>query len=508
MKTRIYIFSKIKTLKKKSYFLTFVYHLVRYQKITSRDFWLLQYYDLLFDERRVAFLQLVKGEPCVDCDSVASFWRICKKINYYNGKPEGISLLRRFLASYNGDIRALKYMEISTAVLILRYSTPVEFVEFMKEVRAFTFQDSVASLLKNLLAKNLTGRWLEHEKELSSFYNITKELTPIDRLKNIVESRLKAENGSVIYDNYIGIEEEFLSLVSEALRREYQELVISRYDVIREQVTLLDIERQESQKNKFLELIRSHLSSGIGFSFIRLSEGEAYLCRRYSKFFTDDDVRNRERHWWGQELPQSLRERVISDGLIAIKNADVIGIPSIYRFLIELKADAITLLSRFQGRGLVTVLEAITYLNARNMIYTDALVSRSLFRTPNDIVDLAESAKSVVIISSVKKEVLNNVFPSNFLFHHVSIPTHFKTSLNGGYESAGQILPYIYEEKCKELRALCSPGTLVFVAAGVAGKVFMNVAKESGAVGLDVGHAINGFVDPFINQQVPIVETI
>jgi hypothetical protein len=84
--------------------------------------------------------------------------------------------------------------------------------------------------------------------------------------------------------------------------------------------------------------------------------------------------------------------------------------------------------------------------------------------------------------------------------NHVTIPTHFRTSRNGKYHVSDQPLPLIYEAIDNEVRQMTSPGTLVLVAGGVVGKIFIGTAKEAGGVGLDLGSIMDEWLDAGIHS--------
>jgi hypothetical protein len=82
---------------------------------------------------------------------------------------------------------------------------------------------------------------------------------------------------------------------------------------------------------------------------------------------------------------------------------------------------------------------------------------------------------------------------------HVTIPTKFWTSCNEKYHSSNQPLPFVYEGINEEIRKLTAPGTLVLVAGGILGKIFIGTAKDAGGVALDLGSAIDEWLNSGIH---------
>src|SRR5262249_21225071 len=105
--------------------------------------------------------------------------------------------------------------------------------------------------------------------------------------------------------------------------------------------------------------VRRKLREQHPFSFVRLGDGEAACLpyERHLSVFAPPDRRDRERIWWGAPLEQQAKSRIYSRLAQAIFDADCIGIPTISRFLRELRLQRNdTLETSLTGRGLRAVL--------------------------------------------------------------------------------------------------------------------------------------------------------
>lgn len=302
--------------------------------------------------------------------------------------------------------------------------------------------------------------------------------------------------------NHRNLECKIINLSSDSLSREFNEYVIPVYDFFREKMRFMDVSHNEYEVNNFKELIINKVHSSTPFCFIRLSDGEGYIFSIAQQFMTLDDVKNRERHWWGRELDSDLRKEIINNLINSLYNADVLGIPTAYRFIRDSVDKTQSFLSYLQGRGMYNVLQGL---------YNDPSISNikfigsdktnlTLLSSKNDFVELMQVAHHTVFITSVKKDVLASKFEDYFDISYIELPTHFKTSGNDLYNIDSEPLPFVYKDIIEEIDKVVKKGSLVFVAGGIVGKIFISKCKEKGGVVIDVGSAIDMLVDAGIHS--------
>lgn len=296
------------------------------------------------------------------------------------------------------------------------------------------------------------------------------------------------------------VERLFVKRAPAEVSAEFLESVAPVYEKLRDRMRFMDVRWSSRERASFFDFVATALMNRQPFSLVRLSDGEGYIFGEDYKIFTQEDARKRERHWWGEELPRVLRDTFMSDLQKAAKQADVLGIPCIYRFLRDSSSKASTLVSQTQGRGLFEVLMQVKAYPNTNQVYAEEKCNLPLFNDPSRLQPLIEIARRVIVISSAKPERIKDIFSSLVDLHHVTIPTHRRTLDNAGYQSVGVTLPHVFAELRQKVRKKVSPGDLVLVAAGVLGKALIFDAKESGGVVLDIGSSLDEWIQADIHS--------
>jgi hypothetical protein len=290
-------------------------------------------------------------------------------------------------------------------------------------------------------------------------------------------------------------EQRFLQVAPRTLSREFEAHLKPAYDALRPRMELMNVRTCPSEAEHFRNLTLRALDEKKPFSMIRLSDGEGYLFPDRHHLH-EADVANRERHWWGTELPTELRYTIISEARQAIAEADVVGIPAIYRFIRDHGESSQSLAQSLQGRGLLEVLAGVGGIVSPSAVITEDKVNVALFSDPTSLLSLIEAARKVIIVSSVVPENLPSIFRSSRRLETVTIPTHHKTMLNETYSKGSQILPFLYRSILNEIDQTVEPGNLVLVAGGIIGKIFLGHARAKGAVALDLGHVVDDWIHP------------
>ncbi|WP_351001401.1 hypothetical protein, partial [Shewanella sp. TB7-MNA-CIBAN-0143] len=63
----------------------------------------------------------------------------------------------------------------------------------------------------------------------------------------------------------------------------------------------MDVLHNSEVKDRIKSLIIDKIKHREPFCFIRLSDGEGYIFSNTEGYMNIDDIKNRERHWWGCE---------------------------------------------------------------------------------------------------------------------------------------------------------------------------------------------------------------
>lgn len=229
-----------------------------------------------------------------------------------------------------------------------------------------------------------------------------------------------------------------------------------------------------------------------GFSLIRLSDGEGYIFCNDSEFFTHLDALNRERHWWGAELAEDLRSDLLLHLRKAVSAADVVGIPSVYRFVRDVSpTQNRNLLSKVYLRGLCAVLHGAGDLCRENVLFTEEKCNECLFKEPEQVMRLAKHARQTFLVTSLKPKAINAIFGEAHPYLHIPVSTHARHCINDDYLGSESPIVLSHAKVSETLRRAIHPGDLVLVGAGLVGKLFVHEAKQCGAVAIDIGSSFD-----------------
>ncbi|MGP8291670.1 hypothetical protein ACT3OH_15510 [Vreelandella zhanjiangensis] len=470
------------------------------QSIPYDDFWIIVNLNKLFDNRDIRLQTLYTEAKLDECNSILEFW-LNTKVMEWNGRipsPVQLSAHVSFVKNFKYHRKLKGWLELKCFDIILRFGKFGQVDDFLKSASILNVYN--LGINKKIAFLNYINSNEEQRDSLVQFYDVNKDmsLTGLDKVKIMVQADVEIANYSM-FQSYRDVEEAFMK-AHPRLSQEYMDLVRAPYQDFGDRACLIDIKRNRGEEQKFIDLIKQKLNSGDGFSFIRLSDGEGFIFQNLSDHFTINDSSNRQRHWWGEEIPAEIRDELLFDLLEAVEAADVLGIPSIYRFVRDHSDKTFSLKQSLQGRGLVAVLAGLRYIDTPNKLYTDDKANIATFNRMEIVSALAKQAQKVIVVNSGSAASVKQAFSDFFEFEHIQVPTHHKTSLNDKYHSSPRPLPYVYREVVAKIEASTTQGTLVLVGAGVAGKVFMHAAKKRGGVALDIGSAMDQFLSGGIHS--------
>ena len=296
------------------------------------------------------------------------------------------------------------------------------------------------------------------------------------------------------------VESLFIDAAEPGVLEDYLLLYKSNYDALRDRMEYMDVRWSADQCERLVARFADAIRTKSPFSLIRLSDGEGYVYTDRAKFFTIEDAKLRERHWWREELPEALRNRILVAIQGAVSRADVLGIPCIYRLWREVGPKTSSLLSSTQARGLAEVLMQVAKLNNARQMYSEEKCNLPVFSDPAVVENLGRIAKKVVIVGSATERAVRETFPTLQNLRYVPIPTHSRSVGNEKYGNLNTSLPFMCDQISEQVRTLSRPGDLVLIAAGVVGKIFVDDARQSGAVGLDVGSSLDEWLQTRIHS--------
>lgn len=447
--------------------------------------------EALFQMRTPALRKVFEGFRTWHPGSAVGTWVYLKKAELGNLEidPDEFEAIARFIYAYDGWGVNLQLERLLLSA-ILRFGTVDQLDEFWRRASRVRKENLSISLQIGVLRKlghtpgreaELASSRAEFERKASRFHLLKfKNMDALDR-------------NPVPGWHHRHAEQAFAATAPSRLAQEFTEHVQPVYDLLRPRMRFMDARTNPAETSEFLSLIKAALTNRTPFSCIRLSDGEGYLFPE-GKFFDDQDARNRERHWWGVELSNDMRTRIVLDARQALSEADVVGIPSAYRFIRDHTDRSTTLTQTIQGRGLLQVLGGVVEAISPTAVIAGDKINVSAFSDIAQLILLAEVTRKVVVVGSVNMEHLPPALLGVRKVESLVIPTHHRTSLNDRYHAGAEPLPFVYGELLGRLDSMSGPGDLVLVAGGIIGKILVGRARQRGAVALDIGSTIDDWI--------------
>jgi len=248
-----------------------------------------------------------------------------------------------------------------------------------------------------------------------------------------------------------------------------------------------------------MEKLLSRVTCGTPTSFIRLGDGEGnYLPYReeYSQC-AKQDQEAMQHVWWGRTLLSGGESGSVSAQLlVAIDNADFVGVPPPWRVVKELFNQGRLDLSRQYTRGNAAIIDYFSshHVGRRKVVTSSAIandLSRwDLYRSLFSIVD----SISFISCHQLQKFLASNygvksrqrhMIPTEHAFGSMWRRENLSSQAPEAEGSVQSIYPDVFKEIMEKIAPL--PGETYLVAAGFLGKIFCDVIKRRGGIGIDIG---------------------
>lgn len=260
------------------------------------------------------------------------------------------------------------------------------------------------------------------------------------------------------------------------------------------QTSVMNIRFDQAERLALQAKIIGALDAGRGLGLVRLGDGEAYGYDHAGLDIAPDmafrqDNDTRERMWWGRTVTEAAREQIRRRFRAAVAEADIIGVPSVYRMIRD-RGPAGSAFGLTGGqRGLAVVLARLgTDIPVADRILTEERCHQILF-TREPLEALVLKAKHVVLVSCWRADQVALKAPVPV--HEIVIPAHTRVAKATGMESGAPALFETFDDDIAAMAELCGPGVLVLVGAGFLGKIFIAAARAKGAVALDLGAVLD-----------------
>lgn len=256
------------------------------------------------------------------------------------------------------------------------------------------------------------------------------------------------------------------------------------------ETSLMNIRFDQAERVALQAKITGALVARRALGLVRLGDGEAYGhdhsgldIAPEAAFHEDNDTR--ERMWWGRTVTEEARDQIRRRFRAAVAEADIIGVPSVYRMIRD-RGPAGSAFGLTGGqRGLAVILAKLgTDIPVADRIITEERCHQVLF-TREPLEALCAKAGQVVLVSCWRAEQVALQAPVPM--HGIVIPGHTRVAKTTGLASGAPPLCETFDDQVAAMASLCGPGVLVLVGAGFLGKLFVAAARARGAVALDVG---------------------
>lgn len=453
--------------------------------------------DRAFHERNPRLTVLFKGIVGTPA-SIVGWWALLKKVELSHLPLDGALLdtLADFVYRCNQSPAAKAMIERALLQALLRAGSLEQLDRFWSEAQTVRRSDLTINTQLQLLRKLRAGRGRDQEVS-QLLLEIGLKATSFEILKmqnaEFLEGRAEAEW------THLRAEEKFLKEAPYDLRQDFRQKVKPIYNELRTRMQFMNIRTDEQELERLKTLIGACVRERRPFSMIRLSDGEGYLFPQ-SLYFSLEDRLNRERHWWGTELSSDLRNKIVTEARLAVSQADVLGIPAVFRFIRDLGEGSLSLTHSLQGRGLVEVLSGVAALASPSALFTEDKANVALFSDLDRLDWLLSAASRVVVVSSVRRSDLPRRILDIDNLTVIEIPTHQNTALNTNYNVGEHPLPLVYATVTETLDRIIQPGDLVFVAGGIVGKILLGFCRSKGAVAIDLGHVMDDWISPYLTN--------
>ncbi len=456
---------------------------------------LLSVLEILFNERseiiHKLFYELSSQEVIAVTNSSIKLWLWLNQRDFSGSvlSEEELSQVIKFFPLYTSVKRA-RFENVVFAMLLK--SEKIHMLEAFFDASVFSKPSSLRTVQKAGLLRLATK---QGEKKYKQVYNMLSIENGLEKLKlsEIESSLLLDQQYRLSHQNQ---EQLLLNYAPKGFRHELEQYVIPVYNHLRQQMKFMDVRVNPVDKEAFTSFLEKKLIKKERLSLIRLGDGESYIWNNSTDFAVVDDQRLRERHWWGTELSEELRGNIRCQLQDALDFVDVLGIPSIYRFIRDTNPRLQNFQSMHGGRALLTVMKHLPEIVHKEVVLTEERVHQVVF-DESYIKKLSNSAEKLVIVSSINEDYIMDFFGNFFVKNNIEIykiPTHAKTLSNKIFYNNSTILPNCFNSILNNLKKETMPGTLALVAGGIIGKIFVAQLAQQGCVALDIGATVDYWV--------------
>lgn len=324
-------------------------------------------------------------------------------------------------------------------------------------------------------------------------YNQWRDRLELSELQILQNAELDREMGVENACSHAEYPARLSAVVPTSLHGELKTSILPFFEKNVAQLVWMDCRLDQAVRDAFVASIGANLTSKTPWSLIRLGDGESYA---WQDDFPEEHAAMRELIWWGTKLEKPLRDEIAGKILGAIQSADVLGIPSLYRFARDTDENLKSYSTHRSISGLLRVLNGVDHLPPSERLFTEDRIHQICFDI-STVLELGRRASKMVVVSSVVPEAIADCLSpleGYTSVEFVQVPTHTKSQGNALFSTSDVALPFIYEDINAEISGKVDPGTLVIIASGAIGKIFCETVRQRGGVALDVGAMVDYWV--------------
>lgn len=254
---------------------------------------------------------------------------------------------------------------------------------------------------------------------------------------------------------------------------------------------LLELRYFQDQMNELRQLVMNALTNKEPLSLLRLGDGEAYAFLDDANSEEQEIRPTLEKFWWGTTIPEELSKQLVQDVRETILGADIIGLPNVIRLSQTLNAAGTGELSYSDKRQniLFRGMKALLKKESFNSRYWVDEYANYAFVKEEVLTRMLDLATNVIVVGCFE-------IPDDNILNHpkvevIHIPPVQKISAVANAVSNEKSMPEILKELQETIKPKLSPGSLLLLAGGFAGKPILQMAKQQGAVAIDFGSGLD-----------------
>ena len=296
-----------------------------------------EYIHRRYNERRMDEVIDLVGEPLLGHDRVRTYHN-CRLLATHEGNYSGQFNILRSLIEENPP----KYLREGILDLLMNVCIYDKRLDYIKETFDNLDDDEISKLRRDTVL-GISRLFIIHDEIYHARSILERHLSEkTDEEKLYFVDVLQAASSDIAesLSDWRVVLEKFRQSYSgpgETSRKAFEdEVYIPLASIPKDASDLIDVRLSRQKRLKLIQTIEGRLRNQKPLSLIRIGDGSGYAFRPKNGA-SDDDLMDhdklRERLWWGEGIPLLKKQDIIARVRTAVCEADILGIPSVYRFI-------------------------------------------------------------------------------------------------------------------------------------------------------------------------------